>query len=94
MAQPGSRRRHTGIWIVVTILLAAAIVGPLWVSSYSRATPAAGGFPFFYWYQLIWVPIVAVLSAVAYALTKRAHADGGPGHRGRGEPGRDPGVTR
>ena len=31
-----------------------------------------GGFPFFYWYQLMWVVIVAILAAVAYLLSKLA----------------------
>jgi membrane protein implicated in regulation of membrane protease activity len=61
----------------VGALLAAAIVGTLWVPFYNRATPALGGFPFYYWYQLIWVPIVAVLSAAAYLLARRAQRDRG-----------------
>jgi hypothetical protein len=37
-----------------------------------------GDFPFFYWYQLIWVPVVAVLSWVGYLLlrTKPASSAG------------------
>jgi membrane protein implicated in regulation of membrane protease activity len=84
MAQPRSLstvtsppRAHTGTWILVGVLLAAAIVGTLWVPFYNRATPALGGFPFYYWYQLIWVPIVAVLSATAYLLARRAQRDRG-----------------
>jgi membrane protein implicated in regulation of membrane protease activity len=65
-------RSHPGIWALITLLLAAAIVGTLWVPFYNSATPALGGFPFFYWYQLLWVPVVAILSALAYLLTKRA----------------------
>jgi hypothetical protein len=57
---------------VVTVLLLAALVGTLWVPFYDRATPALGGFPFYYWYQLLWVPAVAVLSGLAYVLAKRA----------------------
>jgi hypothetical protein len=35
--------------------------------------PALGPFPFFYWYQLIWVPMTAVLLWICYLLlrTKR-----------------------
>ena len=53
------------------VLLAAAVIGTLWVPFYNHLTPALGGFPFFYWYQLLWVPIVAVLSAIAYLLSRR-----------------------
>jgi hypothetical protein len=28
--------------------------------------------PFFYWYQLMWVPIVAILAAAAYLLNRQA----------------------
>jgi uncharacterized protein DUF3311 len=71
-------RAHAATWIVVTVLLAAAVVGTLWVPFYNRATPALGGFPFYYWYQLLWVPVVAVLSAVSYLLVRRAQRDQGP----------------
>jgi len=76
MAQPSTARRHTGVWIVITVLLAASLVGTLWVPFYNHLTPALGGFPFFYWYQLIWVPIVAILSAAAYLLSRLAHRGG------------------
>jgi hypothetical protein len=48
------------------------IVATLWVPSYNRTTPALGGWPFFYWYQLLWVPVVALVSWLAYLLSKRA----------------------
>ena len=78
MAQHRAPRKHTGIWIVIAVLLAAAVIGTLWVPFYNHLAPALGGFPFFYWYQLLWVPIVAILSAVAYLLSKvarRGNAD-------------------
>jgi hypothetical protein len=31
-----------------------------------------GPFPFFYWYQLAWIPLVAVLSTIAYLLVRRS----------------------
>ena len=62
--------RHVGIWIAITILLAASLVGTLWVPFYNRLTPVHMGFPFFYWYQLMWVPIVAILAAAAYLLSR------------------------
>jgi membrane protein implicated in regulation of membrane protease activity len=84
MAQHRAPSKHVGIWIVITVLLAAALIGTLWVPFYNDLTPALGGFPFFYWYQLLWVPIVAILAAAAYLLSRlaergnvaRANADG------------------
>ena len=72
MAQSRPARTHVGIWIAVTVVLAASLIATLWVPFYNHLTPMLGGFPFFYWYQLMWVPIVAILSAVAYLLSKVA----------------------
>jgi hypothetical protein len=72
MEQPRPGRTRVGIWIVITVVLVAALIGTLWVPFYNHLTPALGGFPFFYWYQLMWVPIVAILSALAYLLSRVA----------------------
>jgi membrane protein implicated in regulation of membrane protease activity len=80
MSQQNPRSRHPVTWAVLTILILAPIVGTLWVPFYARATPEVAGFPFFYWYQLIWVPIVAVTSGLAYALLRRTgRPRSGPG---------------
>jgi hypothetical protein len=87
MAQPSPRRRSPAAIVVVTILLAVAIAGTLVVPIYARSTPKLGDFPFFYWYQLIWVPVVALLAWISYLLlrTKPApSADVSPGPAGDG----------
>ncbi len=33
--------------------------------------PKLGSFPFFYWYQLLWVPVVALLTTICYLITTR-----------------------
>ncbi|HTT54456.1 MAG TPA: DUF3311 domain-containing protein [Streptosporangiaceae bacterium] len=48
-----------------------AILGTLIVPIYARSTPALGAFPFFHWYQLIWVPVVAVLMGICYLISTR-----------------------
>ena len=63
------------------VLLLIATVAPLWVSSYAKATPKLWGFPFFYWYQLLWVFIAALLVSISYRLVlteerKRRAAEG------------------
>ena len=57
--------------VVAGVLLLAGIVLPLWVRSYARQTPRLWGFPFFYWYQLAWVFIAALLVGSAFALVTR-----------------------
>ena len=71
MAQPRTARTHAGTWIVIAIVLAAALIGTLWVPFYNHLTPTLWGFPFFYWYQLIWVFICAALCGLSFLLLKR-----------------------
>ena len=56
--------------VLAAVFLIAPFVALLWVPSYSREKPRLGGFPFFYWYQLLWVIITAVLIGLAYVLTR------------------------
>ena len=82
-ARPGRRLATSPARLAaVTVLLAVAIIGALWVPIYARSLPKLGDFPFFYWYQLILVPVTAILCWISYLLlrTKRA----GPGRPGRG----------
>jgi hypothetical protein len=40
--------------------------GLLWVPFYNFTEPSLFGFPFFYWYQLAWVPISSFLIWLVY----------------------------
>jgi hypothetical protein len=57
--------------VITGFCLILPLVTLLWVSSYSRVTPRFIGIPFFYWYQMAWVPITAALTYVAYLLVRR-----------------------
>jgi hypothetical protein len=48
------------------ILLLLPFIGLLWVPFYNFQDPALFGFPFFYWYQLAWVPISSLLIWLVY----------------------------
>ena len=65
------RGRLTPTKIVVSGILLITIVVPLLVSTYDRRDPELFGFPFFYWYQLIWVFICAALCGLSFLLLKR-----------------------
>ena len=65
-ATRGPARR--GKYVIAGVLLSLAILLPLMPQTYSFNAPALGGMPFFYWYQLLWVPLSAALSGVAYWL--------------------------
>ena len=70
MAQTTPPRRNPATWVAVSILVIIGIVGTLWVPIYARSAPKLGDFPFFYWYQLIWLPVVAILSWLCYILLR------------------------
>ncbi len=70
------RRKHSpAVLAVVAVLLAAPFVALLSVGTYNSATPRLWGFPFFYWYQLLWVIIAAAATTVAYLLITRTGKD-------------------
>ena len=53
------RTRLTPTKIAVSGILLVGIIVPLLVSTYDQKEPQLFGFPFFYWYQLLWVFICA-----------------------------------
>jgi hypothetical protein len=64
-----SRRRA---WYLLLLLpFAGTLIPPL----YNRAEPALLGLPFFYWYQLAWIPVTALLLGIVVYAT-REHGDG------------------
>jgi hypothetical protein len=70
MAQRALSGKSPAVWGIVTVLLVVAILGTLLVPIYARTLPELGNFPFFYWFQLIWVPTTAVLCWICYLLLK------------------------
>jgi Protein of unknown function (DUF3311) len=61
-------RKNTGLspWYLLFLVQFIAV---LWPPFYNRAEPAWIGIPFFYWYQLIWIIIGAILTAIVYFAT-------------------------
>jgi len=60
-----------GPYVISGILLLVAIVVPLYVPAYSYDEPRLGGIPFFYWYQMAWIPVTAALVGISYWLVTR-----------------------
>lgn len=55
------------------LLFVVQFVAVLWPPIYNRSAPALAGIPFFYWYQLLWVIIGAILTAIVhFASNERA----------------------
>jgi membrane protein implicated in regulation of membrane protease activity len=57
------------------LLLLVPFVGLLWLPFYNRAMPALWGFPFFYWYQFVWVPVTALLIWIVYREQRRREGE-------------------
>jgi uncharacterized membrane protein len=63
---------------LIFLLLLMPYAAMLWVPSYNRAAPQIAGIPFFYWYQLLWIPLGSLLLWLAYRLARRSKGSGGP----------------
>ncbi|HET6629823.1 MAG TPA: DUF3311 domain-containing protein [Woeseiaceae bacterium] len=70
-----SRADSLARWIAGVLLLIPIVV-PLLVGTYDRNEPEFAGFPFYYWYQLLWIFIGAVLTVIAYRLINRTKRQG------------------
>jgi hypothetical protein len=92
MVHQSSPRRHLAAWVFVTILLIIAVAGTLVVPIYARSTPKLGDFPFFYWYQLLWVPLVGILSGIAYLLVRSSDTGSASSATGGPQAGAAPGT--
>jgi hypothetical protein len=66
MDQPDRRRAG---WSWCYLLFIIQFVAVLWPSFYNKAEPSFIGVPFFYWYQLLWIILGAVLTATVYFAT-------------------------
>lgn len=60
-----------GPYVISGILLLIAIVVPLFVPGYSFDQPRLAGIPFFYWYQMAWIPVTAALVGISYWLVTK-----------------------
>jgi hypothetical protein len=65
---------------VIAILTIAVVFFAVYVPLYAHATPKVGDFPFFYFYLLIYMPVVAIVCWIIVMLQKRlGPSAGGPG---------------
>ena len=56
----------------VHLLLGVPYLAVLWPPFYNRIDPAIAGIPFFYWYQMLWIVIGAVVLVPVYLADERA----------------------
>ena len=60
--------------IIAALCILAPIAAILWIPSFNKTKPELLGFPFFYWYQLLWVVLTAILMCVAYFAVRHDEA--------------------
>ncbi len=72
---PGVPHTDKPKMIAAGILLLIPIVALMWVPSYTRDDPELFGFPFFFWYQFLWVFLCSGMTWGAYLLTLSARRD-------------------
>jgi Protein of unknown function (DUF3311) len=78
-APPAKRAVHRPAAVTaVAVMLTVTIMGSLWVPLFARTQPELGGFPFFYWYQLILVPVTSVLLWICFLLLRPKRRRGAP----------------
>ena len=62
---------HTGMLVAAGVLLLVPIVALMWVSSYAQDEPRLGGWPFFFWYQFLWVFLCSGFTYAAYVVLRK-----------------------
>jgi hypothetical protein len=62
---PNDKSRAAWNWLLIL-----PAIGLAFPAIYSRPGPALFGFPFFYWYQIAWILLSALLTAVVYFATE------------------------
>jgi hypothetical protein len=58
--------KKRGGWSWWYLLFVVQFAVALWPPLYNRAEPYLFGIPFFYWFQLLWVIVSAVFTAIVY----------------------------
>ena len=57
--------------VIAAVCVILPFLAVLWVPIYDKDKPEVAGFPFFFWWQLLWVAITAGLMGLAYFLVRR-----------------------
>ena len=71
MSKLSRHRLSPGVSATVAILLVIPVLALLLVPFYAKKSPELWGFPFFYWYQMLWVLLCGLFTGAAYLLIER-----------------------
>ena len=59
-------QRSRASWALILLIVPFIVL--LWPPFYNFDQPEFIGIPFFYWFQLLWIIITAILTAVLYLI--------------------------
>ena len=65
----GGRRPVSASW---NWLLVIPLIGTLIPPFFNKTDPELAGIPFFYWYQLLWIPIAVTMTLLVFRATRGA----------------------
>ena len=68
----GRHRLPPGTMVTSGVLLAIPVLALLIVPIYASEDPHLWGFPFFYWYQFLWVFLASLCTSLAFSVVHRA----------------------
>jgi len=57
-------RRRGASWLLILLIL--PFIALLWPPFYNFTQPSFIGIPFFYWFQLLWIIITAIITSILY----------------------------
>jgi len=63
----GPARKSRLVWNWLLIIPAIALLVP---STYARSAPELFGFPFFYWYQALWIVLTGIITGIVYFVVR------------------------
>ncbi len=75
MTTPVDRQRRR--WSLLLLLI--PFIALLWPPFYNAWEPSFIGIPFFYWFQLLWVIITAIITAAVYLIEGRNGSEASSG---------------
>jgi hypothetical protein len=57
--------------LIAAVCVIVPFIAVLWVPIFDKDKPEVAGFPFFFWWQLLWVAVTAALMGLAYFVVRR-----------------------
>ena len=73
-SSPASKRRR---WWYLLLLVPFIVLSA--VPMFNRVEPRVFGIPFFWWFQLLWIPVSAATTALVYYMAERGPNEGDVG---------------